>query len=726
MSKSLQQLLSLERENIELHQQVEQLTREKNELELIVEMINAHANALEDDFEEQAKGLQEEKDQLETILQMSNAHADAVEEDLQAKADAISRENEQRLRQFLEALPVGVMVVDSNDQPYFINQTVRNILGLHGPEWGLEEISQLLHNEVLAQGKPLQPNQHPIAQALHGYGASSDSLDLCLQNRRVPLEWTASPILAADGSVQFAISVFQDIGARKKAERILKDYNRILEQEIEKTTSAMRAAKEEAESANQAKSQFLANMSHEIRTPMNAIMGFTELMQEQITAPFMREYLNTIRRSSNDLLRLINDILDLSKIEAGKLVLEYSAVNPYRLLSEVYNIFQQKINEKQLNFDINLGADVPDYLCLDETRMRQVLLNLVGNAVKFTHRGGILVSGECFKIGGDPKKLRLEISVTDTGIGIPDDQLETIFGAFEQQHGQSHAKYGGAGLGLAISKRLAELMNGQIFVKSEVGQGSTFTLTLADVEVLDGQEGNFMQEPAVEQTILFSPATLLLVDDMLVNRKLLREMLRSFPFAFEEAENGEETLAIANRARPDLILMDIKLNEHSGIEICRRLKQNPLTQEIPIILLSASAMQENVTEALAVCDAFLPKPISKSVVITHISRFLPHQMASTEPTPPATQAVTKQPLPLELRREAHALFFSRWQKLGEYSSINEIEKFCEELQRFAGQRQAPELRHWADRLCTYVTRFDMDAIILILQEFPQLLAMDEA
>ncbi len=310
-----------------------------------------------------------------------------------------------------------------------------------------------------------------------------------------------------------------------RAEEELKKHREHLEELIRERTIELQSAKAEAETANQTISEFLANMSHEIRTPMNAILGFTEILGGLVENPQQKEYLSSIQSSGKSLLSLINDILDLSKVEAGKLELDYTAVDTRVVFQEMEQIFSQKIAQKGFEFILDIDPDLPP-LILDETRLRQILFNLVGNAVKFTDDGYIKLSVRTEVPERDHKTMDLLFEVADTGIGIPEDQQDKIFGAFEQKKGQSHAKYGGTGLGLAITKRLIEMMNGDVYVTGDLGKGSTFHVTLRGLTIASETDLASRDRPAIDvDAVTFARASILVVDDIEVNRNLVRGYL---------------------------------------------------------------------------------------------------------------------------------------------------------------------------------------------------------
>ena len=407
----------------------------------------------------------------------------------------------------------------------------------------------------------------------------------------------------------------------KQSRKKLAVLNSDLERKVDERTCEAVAAKKSADEANQAKSLFLANMSHEIRTPMNAILGFSELLKGRLSDSKNKSFLHSIEASGRSLLRLINDILDLSKVEAGKFELEYVSVNPHNLFHEIKTIFSQKVSQKGLDFIIDIDENLPEALLLDETRLRQILFNLIGNAVKFTAKGYVKLAVQHIDKPDDGSHLTLCIRVEDSGIGIPVENRQFVFEAFEQQKGQSHAQYGGTGLGLAISKKLAKLMNGDIYIEDSAQPGAIFCIILREVEV------SVMAQPLVHNTSTcnvksFNNAKVLITDDVELNRQLLQNYLQPYDVIIMQAANGLECVELAKKNPPDLILMDMKMPVMNGYEATRAIKADERTRHIPVIAVTASALKESVEEISDLCDSYLRKPLSQYELIEEMSHFL--------------------------------------------------------------------------------------------------------
>jgi signal transduction histidine kinase/ActR/RegA family two-component response regulator len=380
-------------------------------------------------------------------------------------------------------------------------------------------------------------------------------------------------------------------------------------------------AKQEAEAANRAKSLFLANMSHEVRTPMNAVIGYTDMLLEgQHEAEEQTKFLQTIRRNGDHLLRILDDILEMARIESGKISTEMTVVRIQEVMETVVSVMRAKALEKGLDFQVRYEGELEGAVLTDPTRLRQILMNIVGNAIKFTAAGRVSVTVRRARDSGSlPGKLQFEIA--DTGIGIPQSKLDQLFHPFEQL--ETTKRFEGTGLGLAISRKLAELLGGDISVNSQVGTGSMFTVAVEAVPV---------STPTREPTSGSSAALgrrlegvhVLVAEDYADNRDLVRLMLERFGMQVDCVENGREALervteSMTRGARYDLILMDMQMPVMSGYEATRQIRKAGYRAPIIALTAYASKLDEEMCKD-AGCDGFLPKPIDPIKLVSTLSR----------------------------------------------------------------------------------------------------------
>ncbi|MBF0100657.1 MAG: PAS domain S-box protein [Desulfobacterales bacterium] len=492
----------------------------------------------------------------------------------------------------------------------------------------------------------------------------------------------------------------------------------------------LQKAKTIAESANRAKSEFLANMSHEIRTPLNAILGFSDLLDKLISDSKQRNYIQAIIASSKSLQTIINDILDLSKIEAGKMDIHFEPVSLASLFTDIKSVFSLKAAEKNIELRLRIAEDIPAYICIDEVRLRQILFNIVGNALKFTDTGYVEIKSWCKESEVKGESFELRVSVTDTGIGMPDNFVKNLFLPFTQIEEQNTRKYGGTGLGLAITKRLVEMMNGSIGVQSQIEKGSCFEMVFSQVKAAFPQSQPSQNKNA--STLCLKNLVILVVDDAPFNLMLFKEFLEESGVQIIEAEDGQQAVLLAKEKHPDIIFMDIRMPIMNGREAATQIKADPNLNPIPIIALTASVYQkDDIEDNDNQCfDAYLFKPVNQKTVFETISLFcnnpsnegLMENMAQPPERIDTTDSssIDQQKLfnVLSLLDES---FMSEWETVRKKQNIRDIETLARRIKAIGEAEDVDIMTTYGNDLLKYIDAFDIEQVELCFQNFPNLM-----
>lgn len=482
--------------------------------------------------------------------------------------------------------------------------------------------------------------------------------------------------------------------------------------------------KRRAEQSDREKSIFLATMSHEIRTPMNAILGFGELMVGEAKTDKERRYAQSIVRSGHSLLQIINDILDLSKIEAGMMEIHATPTDVREQAAFVQQLFNTQANARGVEMRVEIAQDVPHSLMLDSTRLRQVLINLTGNAFKFTEKGRVTLRFGGNREGDTRPLYRLVVEVADTGVGIPPERQAEIFKPFVQAKVKRDAENRGTGLGLAIVRRLADLMRGSVSVQSKVGEGSTFRLDLPGVEISARLPQTSMpEEPAVDFNDLV-PSEILVVDDNPVNRELVRGFFDTTHHRIREASDGREALDVLRERRPDVVLMDIRMPVMDGRTALRTLRESKEMDPLPVIAVTASSLAGEEASLRQAFDGFVRKPFSRAQLFRELAQFIPRYKAVNAPQSGLGEV---QPTPAwkELIEKLHDLEASSWPVVRDGMVISEVSAFATRLRDLAEKYACPPLDLYASNLITQCQSFSPGELDKLMESFPRVIAKIE-
>ncbi len=570
-------------------------------------------------------------------------------------------------------------------------------------------------------------------------------------------------------------ALHQEIEERKRTELELhraKEAALAALQTAEAAQKAAEAAQKAAEAANKLKSEFLANMSHDIRTPLNAVLGFAEILKEKLgDVPQYQSYLDRIMAGGRTLLHLIDEILDLSRIEAGQVEVRAEAVNIRMVLTEMQHMFMLKAEKKGIRLTTHISEDTPSTVMVDGKHLRQILVNLVGNAVKFTEKGSVTLRVKTLETGNSKREEQhsasrehasrfpvssVQFHIEDTGIGIPEDDLARMFEPFQQLDPRGP---GGSGLGLAITKRLVALMQGTIAVESAVDEGTRFSVVLP--VGASAARAEKVRARKYGKQICFRGATILLVEDNAANREVIRAYTATCDLRLIEAENGQEALhmltpgsapggaGILPALRPDLILMDIRMPVMGGYEATQRLKADPELRTIPVVALTAHAVKEQVEQYRNLYEAYLTKPISKHDLIAALADFLPHTQTSPEGvdlgknSPPGPLSCEERgsksdggvleelqeyaartgTFPRALLDTLRADLLPRHEDAYKLMSVDEIMAFAESVMTVGETFAMAPLKHYGEELLYFTNLFDVVSMKRLLGQFAEIAAI---
>ncbi|HEX4130564.1 MAG TPA: ATP-binding protein [Pirellulales bacterium] len=553
------------------------------------------------------------------------------------------RQTEARYRALVEQIPAITFMAnlaEGGENEIYVSPHIETMLGFTQKQWLDDPF--LWHRQLHPDDRQRWGDEFALTCA-SGVQFRSEYRFISRDGRVVWVHGEARVVRDESGRPLFLQGIAFDITDTKLAEQSLRRSAEELESKVRERTAALQEATLRAELANRSRAAFLANMSHEIRTPLNAIIGFADLLRRgaDSTPEERQEWLDIIFGGGKHLLALLDDILDLSKVDAGKLALEWIACSPVNLVNEICSILRSKAEEKGLSLAAVFDGPMPRSIHTDPTRLRQVLMNIAGNAIKFTASGSVTIT---VKADTDAQQPRLIFAVTDTGIGIPADKLDSIFEAFTQADSSVTRQFGGTGLGLTISRRLVELLGGSLSLQSEVGRGTTFTFDVATgpldgVAWLQVGDGNVKDAPPPEQAreAPILSHRVLVVDDSDTNRKLVGLMLRRAGATVEQAEDGRQAVERGLAEPFDVILMDMQMPVMDGYTAARELRDHGCTA--PIIALTANAMKgDDVKCREAGCTGYLAKPIDQDLLLKTVASLGTGAHAAAATTPANTSA----------------------------------------------------------------------------------------
>ena len=643
---------------------------------------------------------------------------------IEKRASELSlKESEEKFRSIMEHSADAIFITDHQGNYMYTNKAVTVMLGYTSGEMKSKTIFDLIpktktdeffeiFNEVLNEGKIFT------------------EIELLRKDGKF-ISTDLNSVLLPGGLVYGSC---RDITERKQEQKELLKHRDHLEELVNQRTDELRMAKKEADEANKAKSEFLANMSHEIRTPLNAVLGYAELLGFINKDKIQKDYIESIKSSGRSLLTLINDILDLSKIEAGKLELQPEYVNAQSFFSDFESIFSLRVSGKGLKFIPDISSEIPAEIYVDEVRLRQIIINLIGNAIKFTEKGSIklkvysenpqIISYSNEKTG---ELIDLIIEVSDTGIGISKEMQEEIFNPFVQGKSRSVKKYGGTGLGLAITKRIVQIMNGTITLDSQLNHGSSFKIKIPGVSYLKDYNKTTEEIQVEPSDIIFETATIIVADDVEYNRKYLVAALRNTNIRIIEAEDGQQALTLAERIVPDLIITDIRMPALDGFDLLKKLKSDNRLKHIPVIAYTASGLKSQINLIReSEFAGLLIKPVQVTKLYRELMNFLPFK--------PTRAPGREQPVPetvltskiLDLPGLIHSLdtqFNDVWITFGVRQPINEVLNFGKQLESLGKNHNAAIISRYGEELTSAANCFNIESVLNLIRKYPGIIEL---
>ena len=622
----------------------------------------------------------------------------AIKENITSRkiAEEALIQSEEKYRSLIANIP-GIIyrcAFDEHWTMYYISNAIEDLTGFKPEEF--------IHNSTRSFASIIHADDRERVYDTIATGIESFqqySIEYRIITNKNSVRWvseTGRPIYDHEGNIIWLDGVIFDITDRVH----------VLEE--------LKKAKHAAEEANKAKSEFLANISHEIRTPLNSVLGFTDLLEDTITHETEKQYLEAIKTSGKNLLTLINDLLDLSKIEAGKLSLHYEFLDLKKLLLEIKQIFSLKINQKGLLYFEQIDPTFPAYIYSDESRLRQILINLIGNAIKFTHEGHINVKVE-FERGSRSNTINLKISVIDTGIGIPREAFNMIFESFRQHSRMDTRKYEGTGLGLPITKRLVEALHGTIFLESLVNKGSNFMIVLPNVLVqedvlspalyFDGRDSGKDNEKILLQD--FTGRFLTDYRDFMP----MYDFIEFFSFYRNPVIQRYEIAAVFVVTGLDHSIINEKLHYF---------KENALLKDLPLVLLTETLSNQVHEEAQKVADLIISMPSSIQFIMTRIKQLLGKYEKPVEVNEVSPQPVkTRRPAamgPIIAEFETH--LYSQWESFSKKQPLKEIRNFANRIREIGETSHIDFLFHYGNAVIVSINEFNIEALRERLARFP--------